>query len=140
MRLILALFILNLFASFTYVTEMSDLMTWVFVVINAISVASWSTLAVLMHISQRTYGKFHPEFFSWVAPVRRAFIFFCLISAARALLNDLLVWSPIFAGAQATAFVLHNTGLVVACGYASVYYRRIPRWAERLSNTLQGSH
>lgn len=137
MRTILAILLINMFASFTFVMEMGDLMELVFVVTSMISTVAWLAMAFLTIKSRHTYGPLHPEFFSWVSPLQRAFVLFCGVSAARALLNVLLVWFPIFAGVQALALAAHNMCLVGACGYASVYYRRLPAGLARLSQTLR---
>lgn len=122
--------VFNFLAAYTYTISMTDTMEAIYIITNILAAISWALLGVLIQQTRARYTE-RTLVFPWIRPLTWAFKIFCGISFLRCVLNDLVILFPVMQAAQATTFVLNNVCLGIACGYASVYYRKIPGLLDR---------
>lgn len=117
-------------ATYTYSVTMGNTEQAVFMLTNFIAAAAWFTLGVLIHMSRTRHSP--PMVRTWVYPLAISMKIFAAISVFRFLLNDIVIYFPITQTIQAVVYIMNVMALAVAVGYASVYYKRIPDFLERL--------
>lgn len=104
----------------------------IYCVTNFLAGISWLILLGLSAAFRKRYSA-RSAVFSWIRPTTFVFEIFFLISAARHILNSLMPFFPALGFSVGTLYIVNNICLGVACGYASVYYRRGPVFLERLA-------
>lgn len=123
--------LLPMLATYTYTVTMSNPEQAVYIITNLIAAIAWVTLGCLIHMSRTRHSP--PMVRSWVYPLAISMKIFAGISALRYLLNDIVIYLPIAQGMQAAVYIVNVLALGFAVGYASIYYRRIPGFLQRLS-------
>jgi PAS domain S-box-containing protein len=122
--------VITALASVTYTITMSDPEAATYLVTNLIAAAAWVTLGVLIHLSR---VKFAPEVVrTWIKGLSYTMKVFAALSVLRCLANISWVYH-FFSRGEAVIFILNNMALAVAVGYASVYYKRLPQFLNRLA-------
>lgn len=117
-------------ATYTYTVTMGNPEQAIYILTNIIAAAAWGTLGVLIHMSRTRHSP--PIVRQWVYPLAISMKIFAGISAARYLLNDIVIYYPVTQLVQAVVYTLNVLALGFAVGYASVYYKRIPMFLQRL--------
>lgn len=133
-------------ASYVYsysINMTSTARAW-YIVTNLISGAAWVVLVFLIHAFRVQAWKRGSEemdgvnengtrlmIFAWIKPVTYSMKFFCGLSAIRYFVNIVVLYWHIYFF-QNSLFFLTNLSLAIAVGYASVYYKRIPKFMVRI--------
>ncbi len=121
-----------IFAEGLYIFSTAGTADMIFIVFNIVGLLSWLLLGWLIHLCQQRYSS-RSMLFTWVQPVTTAFLVFCGVAALRMIANLWVTFDSSAKIFQAWAFVLDSIVLATACGYASVYYRRIPGFLDRIA-------
>lgn len=117
-------------ATYTYTVTMSNPEQALYIVTNAIAAAAWITLGILIHMSRIRHSP--PMVRTWVYPLALSMKVFCVISAVRYTMNNVVIYLPVTQFIQAGIYIVNVLALAIAVGYASVYYKKIPGFLHRL--------
>lgn len=123
--------VLPVLATYTYTVEMGNTEQAIFMATNFVAAVAWVTLGILIHMSRTKHSP--PMVRQWVYPLAISMKIFAGISTLRFLLNDIVIYFPITQTMQAVVYIVNVLALAFAVGYASVYYKRIPKFLERLN-------
>lgn len=126
----LALLLFPTLAAYTYSVSMGNTEQTIYIITNFLGAAAWIALGILIHMARTRYSP--PVVRAWVYPLAISMKIFCGISAMRNIMNNVVIYFPITQSIQAGVFILNVFALAAAVGYASVYYKQIPRFLERL--------
>jgi PAS domain S-box-containing protein len=131
MKFLLLFLTIPALATYTYTVTMDDPEQAIFMLTNMIAAVAWVSFGSLIHMSRTRHSP--PMVRQWIYPLAISMKIFAAISAVRYLLNNIVIYYPAAQPVQSTVFILNVLALGFAVGYASVYYKRVPKFLLRLN-------